>query len=89
MDYNAIAEVDVSPTENRWTHWVDALAPYSPAIGRTDRGISEIVITLPAHNLDQAVHTAWSVLIQAAGQLCSFAVMSTAEYDRRQRHRSR
>lgn len=83
MDFNVIGEVAIAPTERRTDMWIDALANYSPAVSRTERGHSEIVITLPAATLEQAVTTGLAVLVRAAGQLSAFTVMTTAEFDRR------
>ena len=82
-NYNAIGEIQVAPTEKRATGWVDALAGYHPAVGRTDRGWSEIVITYPAADLGQAIATGRAVLFGALGQLDRFEVLTTDEYDQR------
>lgn len=82
-DYNAIGEVPINPTARRAEAWMDALASYSPAVARTERGASELVITVPAKTFDQAVTTAYAVLTRAAGQLQRFEVLTTAEFDRR------
>jgi excisionase family DNA binding protein len=83
MDFNVIAEVGVAPTPKRAGGWMDALATYSPAVGRTARGWSEIVITVPARSLEQAVTTGLAIMLQAVGQVERFEVLSTAEFDRR------
>lgn len=82
-DYNVVAEVGVTPTPKRAAGWMDALAPYSPAVGRTDRGTTELIATVPARSLEQAVSTGLAVMLRAAGQIESIGVMTTAEYDRR------
>lgn len=81
--YNAIGEVDVSPTPRRADQWIDRLTGYSPAVNRSERGKAEIVITLEAPYLDVAAATALQLLTRATGQLLSFTVMSTEEFDRR------
>lgn len=83
MSYNVVGEVSVAPTAKRAAGWMDALAEYSPAVSRTSRGASELVITLPARSLEQAVSTGLAVLLRAAGELERFEVLTTDEYDRR------
>lgn len=82
-EYNAIGHVNVSPTPRRTDAWLDALADYHPAIGHNDNGTTEIVITLNANVLEAAAAEALAVLLRAVGQLESFEIMTTAEYDRR------
>ncbi|WP_375479668.1 helix-turn-helix domain-containing protein [uncultured Jatrophihabitans sp.] len=82
--FNAVAVVPVSPTRKRAEAWLETLASYSPAVGRTDRGLSELVITFPAKDMSQAVTTGWRLLLSAAGALepGSFRVLPTDDYDR-------
>jgi excisionase family DNA binding protein len=84
-DYNVIAELGVTPTPNRSAGWMDALASYCPAVGRTARGQTELIITVPARSLEQAVTTGLAVMARAADpdRLERFEVLATAEYDRR------
>jgi excisionase family DNA binding protein len=82
-EYNAIGEIEIAPTTKRIVKWLDALEGYSAAVSRTDRGRTEIVITVDAPALEAAAATALAVLRQAAGQLSAFQIMTTAEYDRR------
>lgn len=82
-DYNVIGEVAVSPTVRRVEGWMDALANYSPAVGRTARGWSELIITVPARSLEQAASTGLALLVRAAGQIERFEVLTTDEFDRR------
>lgn len=82
--YTALAVVPVSPTEKRSAIWMDALASYTPAVRRTERGLSEIAINFPAVNIEQAMSTGWRLLIGTAGTLepKSFRVLTTEDYDR-------
>jgi excisionase family DNA binding protein len=85
MQYNAIGEVAVAPTPGRAQRWMEALADYSPAVGRTGDGVSEVVITFEsvADDLGLAAHFAAATMVQALGQMRSLSVMPTEEYDRR------
>ena len=83
MDYNAVAEIAAAPTEELADTWIDALDTYAPAVTGTDRGHTEIVITLPAATFDQAARTALTVLTAAVGPLTTFTVMPTAVFDER------
>lgn len=83
-EYNAIATVDVAPTPKRAEQWLDALAGYSPAVSHSpDNNLAEVVITLEAAVLEAASAEALAVLSRTLGQLRSFEIMTTAEYDRR------
>jgi hypothetical protein len=82
-DFNVIAEVGVAPTPKRAASWMDALAHYTPAVGRTARGRSELIITIPARSLEQAVTTGLAIMLKAAGQIERLEVLTTDEYDRR------
>jgi excisionase family DNA binding protein len=63
---------------------IDALTGYSPAVGRSDRGRVEVIITVPADTLRQAVTTALPLLEQAGNSgVIALEVMSTAEFDAR------
>lgn len=84
--YNAIGEVDTAPNSNRSTRWLTAigeLGDYAPAVGRTERGTAEVVITVQAEYLEVAAAHALRVLGSVVGDLLSFTIMTTAEYDRR------
>jgi excisionase family DNA binding protein len=82
-DFNIVAEVDINPTPKRAEGWMDALADYSPAVGRTPRGRAELIITIPARSLEQAINTGLAILSRAAGQLAAFAVLATSDFDAR------
>ena len=63
---------------------IDALEGYSPAVSRSDRGRVEVIITLPADTLRQAITTALPLLEQAGDvPVIALEVMSTAEFDAR------
>ena len=82
-DYNVIAEVGVAPPVKRAEEWMVRLVVYSPAVGRTDRGHSELIITVPARTIGQAVATGVAIMSRAVGQIQRFEVLTTAEYDGR------
>jgi excisionase family DNA binding protein len=82
-EYNVIGIVDVAPTERRADQWIDALIDYSPAVGRTSRGLSELIITLPARDIVQAVRTGTALLVEAVGQLSEVHAMTTEAFDQR------
>lgn len=65
MQYNATALLGVRLSQlgdTRTDDMIDHLSPYSPAIGASPTGHAEVVITFPAENLQQAIHTATAVL---------------------------
>lgn len=63
---------------------IDALAGYSPAVSRSDRGRVEVIITVPADTLRQAITTALPLIEQAGNAgVIAVEVMSTAEFDAR------
>ena len=78
-NYNARLELRRRATPGLAERLVDELADHHPAVGRTDTGHIEVVITLPAETLRQAVVTALALVTDAAG----VEVMTTAEFDRR------
>ena len=63
---------------------IDALDGYSPVVSRSDRGRVEVIITLPADTLRQAITTALPLLEQAGNSgVIALEVMSTDEFDAR------
>lgn len=63
---------------------VDALVGYHPGISPGPRGQLDVVISLPAETLRQAINTSLAVLEQAVGQVTTIEVMTTDDYDARQ-----
>lgn len=63
---------------------IDALEGYGPAVSRSDRGRIEVIITVPADTLRQAITTALPLLEQAGDvPVIVLEVMSTDEFDAR------
>lgn len=83
--YNAVAELDTyrDPDYDAVTI---ALADYHACIGRTSpRGRPEVVLTVPADSLRQAVSTTLAVIEAAAGHpVLVVEAMPTTEFDARQ-----
>lgn len=83
-DFNVVAELAAKLTPIRAAAWMTDFEPYAPAVSRSPRGRSEIVITVPAKSFEQAVTTGLALLARSAtADLVTFTVMTTAEYDRR------
>lgn len=82
--YNAVIELDEpAPDEARATVLVDALIDYHPAVGRSLLGRLEIIMTLPAETLHQAVTTAMAVAASSTGAAVhAVEVLPTADFDR-------
>ena len=88
MDYNATLTITPSsPVEDDDTIDVlmDAFADYHPAVGDAPAspGALQVVITLPAHTLAQAVATATALAAQV-GDLEGIEVIPTEVWDRRE-----
>lgn len=79
--HNVIAEVNISTTKNRVDDAVERLAAYHPAVARSDYGLMEIVITVPAESLERAIQT--GVALIGAGTLARVEGMTTATFDKR------
>lgn len=79
MDYNVTVEIDDAPTPARVNHWIDYAVEYSPVVSRTDWGTTEIIITVPATDLLQAVRTALGLFREAT----TVQAMPTATFDQR------
>lgn len=62
---------------------VDALVGYHPAIGPSRRGHLEVLISLPAETLRQAINTSLAVLEQAVGPVIAIEVLTTDDFDAR------
>src|SRR4051794_1155640 len=85
------------PTGKRWTvrleldarqsddeKIVDALADYHPALGRTPQGRPEVVVTIVAEGLRQAVTTAMSVTKSLTGlDVYAVEAVPAEEFDSR------
>lgn len=84
QDFNAIGEYRVELTDELAGEWIDALAGYSPAISRTPRNLTEVVITYPAKDIGQAIVTGHGVLnTRIKTELFMLEVLPTDEFDRR------
>jgi excisionase family DNA binding protein len=63
---------------------LEGLAEYHPAVTRSDRGRVEVVLTLPAESIPQAVRSGLAVLAGVCRlQVVALEVMDTAEWDAR------
>jgi len=63
---------------------LDALAGYSPALGVTDVGRLEVIDSLPADTVGQAVTTAFALVAQTGrGEVVVVEAMTSKEFDRR------
>lgn len=63
---------------------IDALTGYSPAIGLSERGWVEVIISVPATDLRQAFTTATALVAQATPlEQLVVEVMTTDEFDAR------
>lgn len=83
MQFNAIAEIDITPTPRRAAAWLEKLADYHPVVGRSRNGVAEVIITVEADILAAAAHNALYLVQDAAGPMRSFEVLATEEFDRR------
>ena len=83
--YNIRAELAASIDtldEARIDQLLDDLAPYHPATGRSLLGRIELIITLPAENLTQALSSGLAVLERAAGEpVVVIEAMATTDFD--------
>ena len=90
MDYNARVELDACfPTDRDEAdalvdRLMDEVEVYGGTVAQTHRGRVELIITVPAHSMRQAIATALAVST-AAGYPEPFAleVLPTVEYHRR------
>ena len=80
--YNVTAQIAVG-ADTSDDDLIDALTGFSPAVGTHPRGWTEVIFTLPADNLEQAVRTGMAVLARVGRPVVSVEVMPTAEFDRR------
>ncbi len=63
---------------------LDALTGYHPALAVSDHGHPEVIISLPADTLGQAVSTALAVIEHATGRsVLTVAALTSSEHDRR------
>lgn len=78
--YNAV--IDVGRAEPR-DEYLEALAEHSPVLAAAPRGTLEVVLSLPASSLRQAVVTALA-LVEAAGLTPrSIEVLTSEDFDAR------
>lgn len=78
--YNATAELADKATADLCEQLLDDFAAYHPAAGRSAHGRAELIITVPAENLDQATRTALALV--AGRPVVRLEVMATVEFDR-------
>jgi len=84
-DYNLTVEITSRFTADVAEELLDALADYHPAVGRSPRGRVEVIVTLPAADLRQAIATGLAVLERAAhpAKVTCVEAMTTKEFDAR------
>lgn len=84
-DYNLTVETTHRYTVEVAEQLLDALADYHPAVGRTSRNRLEVIVTLPAADLRQAIATGLAVVERAAhpAKVTSVEAMTTKEFDAR------
>lgn len=80
QDYNAVVELEGKATVDELDQLMDDYAAYHPAAGSSPYGRPELIITLPADNLDQATRTILALI--AGRQVVKLEVTTTAEFDR-------
>jgi excisionase family DNA binding protein len=81
--YNATVELTDRSSDQLADHLVDNLADYSPAVSRSVGGRLEVVLTVPADSLRQAVITALALVAAAGHDAYAVEVLPTDEFDRR------
>ena len=81
--YNATIELAGRTSAEQAVHVVDALADYHPAVGRSLTGHLDVVLTVQADTLRQAVSTALAVVQAADLEALAVEVLPTDEFDRR------
>lgn len=81
--YTAHFEIDVSPTENRTDSLLDALAAWSPAVGRSDHGRLEGTVTFEAPTVWKAIGLARETFEGIVPDPIRFELLPTAVFDRR------
>lgn len=79
--FNVIAAMDARGRPGSDDDLIAALIGYSPAIGAHPRGWTEIIISVPAVDLRQALTTALSLLERTGYAIVSVEAMTTAEFD--------
>lgn len=79
--YNVVAELDAPFDEGTVELFIDPIADYSGAVGRSELGRTEIVFTLPADSVRQANTTALAILDQYPPALVSLRVLPAADFD--------
>ncbi len=87
--YNAIVTLNQPYRGADLEQFVDQvhtdLANYSPATTASPTGHAQVIITLPAENVRQAITTAFGIFHEAGIEITTlgFEVLPTAEYDHR------
>lgn len=85
MEFNIVAELAERTDATKVDALVDALAGYHPAVGASDRGRFEVVITVLAESLRQASTTGLAILAHALPdrEVVAYEVLSTKDFDER------
>ena len=81
-DYNLSARVRGGMTDDTVDRWFDALEGHSLAVGGVDDQHSQLTITVRASSLIEAAELGARAMADAAGELETLEVMTTAEFDR-------
>ena len=81
--FNIVAAMDGRGRPGSDDDLIAALLDYSPAIGAHPRGWTEIIISVPAVDLRQALTTGLSLLERTGYNIVSVEAMTTTEFDAR------
>lgn len=81
--YNAIIELTDKADPQHATAILDQFADYHPAVARAESGRAELILTLPAENLQQATTTALALVKATGHRPVRLEVLTTEEFDRR------
>lgn len=84
MDYNVTAELDTAMDDldaDQADAYLAAFADYSPVIARSDLGRADLILSLPAQTLWQAIATTRSLLADLS--IARISIESAEDFDRR------
>lgn len=81
--FTAQLEIDASPTEKRSTDLLDALAGYSPTVGRSDHGRLEATVTLDARDIWHAIGLVRELISVHVPEPVRVEVLPTDVFDQR------
>jgi hypothetical protein len=82
LRYSATVELDDRSSDQLASQLLDLLADYQPAVGSTEAGRQEVVLTIPAETLRQAVTTTLAIVAAAGRDAHALHVLPTTELDR-------